>query len=75
MEGLEIIGLVVSAAHDCYEMYMRPDSLKQEVLGPFLLICDRVAKSLQKSEDGKYHIIAAQQLSPSKKRGHDMSIG
>ena len=75
MKGLEIIGLVVSAAHDCYEMYVRLDSLEQEILGPFLVICDRVAKSFQKSEDGVHRIITAQQLSPSKKRGHEMSIG
>jgi len=75
MKGLEIIGLVVSAAHDCYEMYVRLDSLEQEILGPFLVICDRVAKSFKKSEDGVYRIIAAQKLSPSKKRGHETRIG
>ena len=75
MKGLEIIGLVVSAAHDCYEMYVRLASLEQEILGPFFVICDRVAKSFQKSQDGVYRIVAAQKLSPSKKRGREMSIG
>lgn len=60
--GLDIVGLVVSTAHDAYEMYVRPDSIQEEIVGPFLVICDCVAKSFIKGENGLYRIVTAQQL-------------
>ena len=42
--GVEVVGLVVSQAHDSYEIFVRQSA---EVKGPFFLLCDRVAKSFE----------------------------
>ena len=74
-EGLELIGLVVLAAHDSYEMYVRPSLLRDDIQGPFFLVCDRVAKSLDlnaaKEED---KVVAANRLQTPKKRSHQDAI-
>ena len=59
--GLEAVGLVVSQAHDCYEVLVKPDSSQPNVEGPVLFVCDRVAKSLQ-LRDGRLRISSAQSL-------------
>lgn len=49
--GVEVIGLTVSQAHDSYEVFVRDAaasaSQSVKVKGPFLLLCDQVAKSFQ----------------------------
>lgn len=47
--GVEVVGLVVSQAHDSYEMFVRDAAASQsaKVEGPFFLLCDRVAKSVE----------------------------
>ena len=72
VEGLDIVGLVVSQAHDSYKMSVKPASSTQ-TLGPFFFVCDRVAKSLQPDNHGNYHVISAQRLSDLGKRGLDTS--
>jgi hypothetical protein len=42
--GVEFVGLVVSQAHDSYEMFVRDAAASQQsakVKGPFFLLCDR----------------------------------
>lgn len=70
VEGVEIIGLVVSQAHDSYVVYVRKSQAQTEVLGPFFFVCDRVAKCLKTDNLGVYRVTSAQQLddSNSKKR-------
>ena len=66
---LEIIGLVVSAAHDTYETYVRPDSSTNEIQGPFFFVCDRVAKSLEPGAlYGKCITSATELLNPRKRQ-------
>ena len=61
-EGVEIIGLVVSQAHDNYEMYVLP-AASHLIQGPFLFVCDRVAKALQKTKaGGRLEVMSAQRL-------------
>ena len=43
-ERLEVIGLVVSVAHDTYEMYVRPKVSEDKIQGPFFFRCDCVAQ-------------------------------
>jgi hypothetical protein len=67
--GVEIIGLNVSAAHDAYEMYVRPSLLHKEIQGPFFLLCDRVSRSLEPdAAAAENRVVAASQLQISKKR-------
>ena len=51
VEGLEIVGLVVSRAHDSYEMFVRQSG---DVSGPFFLPCDRVAKSIEVTDFARF---------------------
>jgi hypothetical protein len=63
--GVDIIGLVVSQAHDSYAMYIKSahDNPNGDVKGPFFFVCDRVAKSLQLNTDtGDLNIASAQEL-------------
>ena len=53
VEGLEIVGLVVSQAHDSYQMFVR-QSGDQNVLGPFFLPCDRVAKTIEITDFARF---------------------
>ena len=72
--GLEIIGLVVSQAHDNYTMYVKPTSSKsqQEIQGPFFFVVDRVAKALQKGAHDQFIVVSAQRLAASRKRGNEV---
>jgi hypothetical protein len=56
--GVDIIGLVVSQAHDSYTMYVKGANEADVVKGPLFFACDRVAKSL----DGDLNIVSAQEL-------------
>ena len=68
-ERLEVIGLVVSAAHDSYEMYVRPKSSSKELEGPFFFVCDFVAKQLKPAASFRGEcVVAAVELQNSKKR-------
>ena len=58
---LEFVGLVVSLAHDCYNMLVKPPNGNIE--GPFFFACDRVAKSLEPTPLGGYRVVPAQQVS------------
>ena len=52
--GIEVVGLVVSHAHDSYEMFVRDAAASQQtakVRGPFFLLCDRVAKEYDNTID------------------------
>jgi hypothetical protein len=61
--GVEVIGLVVSQAHDAYTMYVKPASTSSaELNGPLFFVCDRVAKALKVNDAGKLQIISAQEL-------------
>ena len=74
-EGLEVIGLVVSAAHDAYEMYVRPSLLQDKIQGPFFLVCDRVAKSLHPDAASKQDcVVAASKLQIPKKRSNQDTV-
>jgi hypothetical protein len=55
--GVDIIGLVVSQAHDSYTMYVKSanDNIAKD---PLFFACDRVAKSL----DADLNIVSAQEL-------------
>jgi septin family protein len=55
--GVDIIGLVVSQAHDSYTMYVKSanDNIAKD---PLFFACDCVAKSL----DGNLSIVSAQEL-------------
>ena len=47
VSGVEVVGLVVSQAHDSYQMFVRKATSAKSasaVEGPFFLFCDRVAK-------------------------------
>jgi hypothetical protein len=60
--GVDIIGLVVSQAHDSYTMYVKfaNDNIAKD---PLFFACDRVAKSLQlNADDGNLNIVSAQEL-------------
>lgn len=72
-ERLEVIGLVVSAAHDTYEMYVRPKLSETKLQGPFFFVCDRVAKKLQPDESIRENcVVAAVELhNPKKRKGTD----
>lgn len=74
-EGLEVIGLVLSTAHDAYEMYVRPSLLEDAIQGPFFLVCDRVAKSLDPNAASEQHrVVAASRLqtqTPEKRSSQD----
>lgn len=72
IQGLEAVGLVVSQAHDSYEVYVKPDSSQQKVEGPVFFVCDRVAKSLQ-LRDGRLRISSAQILHDLKRK-HDTNM-
>lgn len=72
IQGLEAVGLVVSQAHDSYEVFVKPDSSQQNVEGPVFFVCDRVAKSLQ-LRDGRLRISSAQ-IIHDLKRKHDTNM-
>jgi hypothetical protein len=55
--GVDIIGLVVSQAHDSYTMYVKSAD-DNVVKHPLFFACDRVAKSL----DADLNIVSAQEL-------------
>jgi hypothetical protein len=60
--GVDIIGLVVSQAHDSYTMYVKFAN-DNVVKDPLFFACDRVAKSLQlNADDGNLNIVSAQEL-------------
>lgn len=44
----QIVGLRVSLNHDSYEMYL------EGAAAPIFFVCDRVAKSLEKDEHGRF---------------------
>ena len=68
-EPLEVIGLVVSAAHDTYEMYVRPKLSEEKLQGPFFFVCDCVAKKLQPDEAIRENcVVTAVELHKLKKR-------
>jgi hypothetical protein len=58
--GVEVIGLVVSPAHDCYDMYVKNDD--ETIQGPFRLLCDHVAKALQVEDGVITGLVAAQEF-------------
>lgn len=65
-DGVEMIGLVVSVAHDAYEIYVK-SSQTNDYEGPLVLFCDRVAKSLERDPEKGMRLASAQQLSREKK--------
>ena len=67
VEGVEVVGLVVSQAHDSYEMFVRKATESAKVEGPFLLLCDGVSKKFEGN-----HLKSAQ---GSKKRKHEGVAG
>jgi hypothetical protein len=60
--GVDIIGLVVSQAHDSYTMYIKSASGGGVVQGPFFFACDHVAKSLKTTVHGELQVVSAQEL-------------
>ena len=74
-ERIELIGLIVSTAHDSYEMYVGPSLLGDDIQGPFFLVCDGVAKSLDLNaakEEGI--VVAANRLQTHKKRSRQDAV-
>lgn len=74
--GVEIVGLVVSKAYESFNMFVRKPATTSDaaagsqsvkVEGPFLLLCDRVAKSFEASNDPPFTSIQR----ASRKRKHD----
>jgi len=61
IEGLEMVGLVVSNAHDGYEMYIRTQDSQVINQIPLFLLCDRVAKSIEEHSTGNFRVISVQQ--------------
>jgi hypothetical protein len=59
-KSVDIIGLVVSQAHDSYVMLVKAAGSEQ-IEGAFFL-CDRVAKSLQRNAAGELIMVSAQEL-------------
>lgn len=52
VDDVEIVGLVVSPAHDSYQMFVRESSEGEvKMKRPFFLLCDRIAKSFDPSEE------------------------
>lgn len=72
IQGLDTVGLVVSRAHESYELYVKPDLSQQKIEGPIFFVCDRVAKSLQ-LKDGSLRISSAQFLHDFKRK-HDTNM-
>ena len=72
-EPLEVIGLVVSAVHDTYEVCVRPKLSEEKLQGPFFFVCDCAAKELQPDESiRKSCVVAAVELhKPKKRKGTD----
>lgn len=60
VDGVEVVGLVVSRAHDGYEWYVW-NAPKNVVGGPFFLACDGVAKSYHAPESELGHAFASVQ--------------
>jgi hypothetical protein len=60
--GVDIIGLVVSQAHDSYAMYIKSAIGGGDVQGPVYFACDHVAKSLKTTVHGELQVVSAQEL-------------
>jgi hypothetical protein len=75
-DGVEVVGLVASQAHDSYRMYVklasslvqkegnpRPQGPSLPIQGPFFIRCDHVAKALQVDDAGVVAaVVSAQEL-------------
>ena len=61
-KSVDIIGLVVSQAHDSYTMHVKPAG-SEDIEPPVFFVCDRVAKALQTNMDGTVAVVSAQVIS------------
>jgi len=66
---VEVIGLLINAAHDSYEIYVKLPQ-QENVEEPMSLLCDNVAKTVEIDSQGRMRLMSVQTLIADKAKYH-----